>query len=383
MDMLEDYLRAVSRLLPRAKREDIIAELRDEILTRIEARESELGRSLTPDETEALLREFGHPIVVAARYRDEPQYSVGTALYPYWIFAVRFAVILEVAISVLVFFGRVIGGANPGEALGTAIGSGITGMMTLIGFATVAAWIIERKGITIDYFNTWRVRDLRFLDFAAWDWTDVSEWLAPKTHRDRRADRRDHSYDYAYDYRPFAWTYRQSSASRGVAAIVIAVVFILWWTGVLSFGLTPIPVDYAAMHVDPGALAQVDYPALKAALYWPVLAYFLVLAAFGAVVLTYPRGVRVRGLFDMAIGLSELGLAAWVWTASPIAAAVHIDSGPALLTRISAFFEHPMPIPLELAATVFLVLFAFIGLCRALGGLWELISGAPRYWGGC
>jgi hypothetical protein len=38
-----------------------------------------------------------------------------------------------------------------------------------------------------------------------------------------------------------------------------------------------------------------------------------------------------------------------------------------------------VPIPLELAATAFLILFAFGGVCRTLGGLWELLTGAPRY----
>ncbi|HTM82905.1 HAAS signaling domain-containing protein [Asticcacaulis sp.] len=371
MDMLEDYLRAVSRLLPKAKREDIIAELRDEILTRIESQEGELGRTLTPDETEQLLRDFGHPIVVAARYRDEPQYSVGPALYPFWIFAVRMAVILEVVISALVFFGRLMAGANPAEALGTAIGSGITGVMTLIGFATVAAWIIERKGITIAYFKTWRVRDLRFLDFAAWDWADVSDWMAARTPRPQAA-----SHDYGAYY---GWNLRQSSAGRGVSAIVAGVVFILWWVGALSFGLTPIPVDYASLHVDPGALAHVDWPALKAAVYWPVLAWSLALILFGTVILTWPRGVRLRGVIDIFMGLAGLAIALWIWTASPVANAIRVDSVQVLLQRIQAFFIQPLPIPLELAATVFLILFAFGAFCRALGGLWELLTGAPRY----
>ncbi len=373
MDMLEDYLRAVSRLLPRAKREDIIAELRDEILTRIESRESELGRTLMPDETEQLLRDFGHPIVVAARYRDEPQYSVGPALYPFWIFAVRLAIILELLISAIVFFGRIVGGANPAQAFGTAIGTGITGVMTLIGFATVAAWIIERKGITIDYFKTWRVRDLRFLDFPIWNWSDFSDSM-DKWQRGvpYRAAARDYS---AYH----GWNLRQSSAGRGVGAIVAGVVFILWWVGVLSFGLRPIPVDYASLHVDPGALAHVDWPALKATLYWPVLAWLAATVLFGAAVLTWPRGVRLRGVIDMVIGLSVMGLAGWVWTASPISDVVRVDNVPHLFQRVQAFFANPLPVPLELAVTVFLILFAFGGACRALGGLWELLTGAPRY----
>ena len=370
MDMLEDYLRAVSRLLPRAKREDIIAELRDEILTRIEIKEGELGRTLTPDETEQLLRDFGHPIVVAARYRDGPQYSVGPALYPFWIFAVRLAVILEVVISGLVFFGRIMAGANPAEALGTAIGSGITGAMTLIGFATVAAWIIERKGITIGYFNTWRVRDLSFLDFAAWDWTDVSDWMTTrKPHQDAP---RPHS---AY----YGWNLHQSSAGRGVSAIAFGVVLILWWVGVLSFGLAPIPVDFAGLHLDPGALATVDWPALKAVVYWPVLAYFAAVVLFGAAILAWPRGVRLRGVIDMAIGLSVIGLFSWVWISSPIADAVRVDSLPVFFQRMHAFLLNPLPVPLELVATISLISFAFSGACQTIGGLWELLTGAPRY----
>ncbi len=374
MDMLEDYLRAVSRLLPRAKREDIVAELRDEILTRIEIKESELGRTLTADETEQLLRDFGHPIVVAARYRDEPQYSVGPALYPFWIFAVRMAVLLEVVVSALVFFGRIMAGANPAEAFGTAIGSGITGVMTLIGFATVAAWMIERKGITIDYFNTWRVRDLRFLDFAAWDWADVSAWM---DNWRKGAPYRAAAYR-GYNIRA-DWNLRQSSAGRGVGAIVVGVVFLLWWIGLLNFGLTPIPVDYAALHIDPGALAHVDWLALKAAAYWPVVAWCIALILFGAVILTRPRSVRLRGVIDMIIGLAGLAIALWIWTASPVTDIVRVDSVQVLLQRLQAFFIHPLPIPLELAATVVLILFAFSALCRAVGGLWEFLTGAPRY----
>ena len=37
----------------------------------------------------------------------------------------------------------------------------VTGSATLIGFATAAAWLIERRGIRIDYLDNWRVRDLR------------------------------------------------------------------------------------------------------------------------------------------------------------------------------------------------------------------------------
>ena len=59
MDMVERYLEAVAAQLSADEREDIVAELRDLILSRFEAKEEELGRALTDDEKEAILREIG------------------------------------------------------------------------------------------------------------------------------------------------------------------------------------------------------------------------------------------------------------------------------------------------------------------------------------
>lgn len=380
--MLEDYLRAVSRLLPKAKRDDITAELRDEILMRIEAREHELGRPLTGDETQQLLRDFGHPIVVAARYRDGPQYAVGPAFYPYWVFAVRLVVIVEVCVSVIVFLARIVSGANIAQAFAQAIGSGITGAMTLIGVATVVAWLIERKTIHIDYFNTWRVRDLRFLDFAFLDWADIGEWMGKMdTTRDGfpagRPAGQGRSFDYRARYR--TWAIRHASAGRGVGMMVAGGIFILWWLGVISFGLAPLPLDYAALHIDPGALANVDLAAMKTLLYWPVLAYAAGLVALGALILVYPLAVRLRGVMDMVIGLSALAIAAWLWTLSPVGDAIRVHSVGAFIERIIAFFTNPVPVPLVTLVMVVVVSTAIGGLFRAIGGLWEVAFGIPRY----
>ena len=380
--MLEDYLRAVSRLLPRAKRDDITAELRDEILTRIEAREHEVGRPLTGDETQQLLRDFGHPIVVAARYRDGPQYAVGPAFYPYWVFAVRLVVLIEVGVSIIVFLARIVSGANIAQAFAQAIGSGLTGAMTLIGVATVVAWLVERKTIHIDYFNTWRVRDLRFLDFAFLDWADIGEWMGKMdTTRDGIRQARSASTGGAFDYRDRyrTWAIRHASAGRGVGMMVAGGFFILWWVGVISFGLAPLPLDYAAMHIDPGALANLDLAALKTLLYWPVLAYAAGLVALGALILVYPLAVRLRGLMDMVIGLSALAIAAWLWTLSPVGDAIRVTTLQAFLTRMAALFTHPVPVPLVTLVMAIVVVTAIGGLFRAIGGLWEVAFGIPRY----
>ncbi len=385
--MLEDYLRAVSRLLPKVKRDDIVAELRDEILTRIEARETELGRPLTGDETQQLLRDFGHPIVVAARYRDGPQYAVGPAFYPYWIFAVRLTVIIEVFASAIVFLARMLGGSSIAQALAQAIGTGFSGAMTLIGIATVLAWLVERKTIQIGYLDNWRVRDLRFLDFAFLDWTDFREWMgkmdttrtgdmSDKARAGRQAARQQ-AYTYRQRYR--TWAVRHGSAGRGVAMMVLGGFFILWWLGVISFGFAPLPLNYPTMGIDPGALADLDLAALKALLYWPVLAYAAGLMALGALILAFPRGVRLRGLMDMVMGLSAMAIAAWLWTLSPVGDAIRVHSVATFVGRIVAFFHQPFPVPLVTVVMAVVVFMGIGGLFRAIGGLWEIAFGIPRY----
>jgi hypothetical protein len=381
MDMLEDYLRAVSRLLPPesldgAKRDDIVAELRDEILTRVEARESELGRKLTEDETQQLLRDFGHPIVVASRYRDGAQYAVGPAFYPYWVLALRFIVVIEFLVAFIVLVARTLATGSVAQAFGQAVASGVSGAMTLIGFATVLAWLVERKTIHIDYLNNWRVRDLRFLDFAFFDWAHIGEWMGRMdTRRDKASA--DARYDYRDPYR--AWALKHASAGRGIGMMVVGGVFILWWLGVISFGLAPVPVDFSVLHMDPGLLAHIDFPALKTVLYWPVLAYFTSLIALGALILVYPRGVRLRGLMDILIGLSTAAIAAWLWTLSPVGDAIRVASVQAFFERIAAFFTHPVPIPLVTVVMAVVVSTGIGGLFRAIGGLWELAFGIPRY----
>ena len=70
MELLASYLKAVKRYLPRSQREDIAAELSEELRSQIDAREAELGRSLLETEQMSLFQACGDPMVVARRYRQ-------------------------------------------------------------------------------------------------------------------------------------------------------------------------------------------------------------------------------------------------------------------------------------------------------------------------
>jgi hypothetical protein len=69
MELVESYLKAVRRYLPRGQRDDIVAELRVELRSQMEDREAELGRVLTDVEQMEIFKRQGDPMSVARRYR--------------------------------------------------------------------------------------------------------------------------------------------------------------------------------------------------------------------------------------------------------------------------------------------------------------------------
>ena len=110
MTLTERYLKAVAAQLPKATRDDITAELKDAIQTRMEDREEALGRPLTEADEEAVLRETGHPLIVAAQYGSGPHHVVGPELYPWWMFGVKVGLSLMVLITGIGVAVRVLSG---------------------------------------------------------------------------------------------------------------------------------------------------------------------------------------------------------------------------------------------------------------------------------
>ena len=371
MSLVDDYLRAVAILLPKDQRDDIVAELRDTILNRLEGREADLRRPLTDDEIEAVLREIGHPLVVAARYRGGPQHVVGPALYPYWIFAVKVAVALQAAVAAVVFVIHAAVDGDVAQAIGPATWSLFTGAMTLIGVATSAAWLIERNAVHIDYLDRWRVRDLKVLDLAAWDLDGPrahralrrgrERWRAAKPWRDARRDR--------------------DLAARGLGMLATGAVLALWWLGVLKVDLVGAPGDFTRLGLDPGGLATLDWRGFVAGLFWPGLAYGLALIAQGALIIVRPRALRLRGLLDLTIGAGVTATAVWVWTASPLAQATRVDSLTGLALRVETLFHGGFPVALAPVLTLILALVVLGGISRMGRGVVEILApaNAPTY----
>ncbi len=108
MDILESYLKAVKRCLPRAQSDDIIKELSDELRSQIDEQQSSLGRPFNDEEMMAFFKQHGDPMTVARRYRqDHHSLSlgwelIGPELFPTYLMFLSFNLTLTIASVVVV-----------------------------------------------------------------------------------------------------------------------------------------------------------------------------------------------------------------------------------------------------------------------------------------
>ena len=101
MTMLDRYLSAVQGNLRKDQAAaDIVAEIGEDLQSQMEEREGALGRALTEDEQAALIKAYGHPRVVAARYGGI-QHLIGPELLPFYWSTLRLVATVVIAIELL------------------------------------------------------------------------------------------------------------------------------------------------------------------------------------------------------------------------------------------------------------------------------------------
>ncbi|HWF76794.1 MAG TPA: hypothetical protein VN694_06415 [Caulobacteraceae bacterium] len=227
MDLIDRYLEGIRWLLPSAERDDILAELRDVLMTRREEKQAALGRSLTRAEDEALLLDFGSPLAVASRYGRQ-RYMIGPDVYPVYelVLKIVLAVIaVSAAITLLSVTASTQGDAGQGIVKGLDVAW--NGAFASIGVVTVVFAVLERSGAFKQMTDRWGVRDL------------PRRPRAPRVHQPNWID----------------W----------VSGIVFHLLFILWWLGLIHFW----PSDIAT---EKGARLHFAFAPELSVLYWPVLA---------------------------------------------------------------------------------------------------------------
>ena len=157
MELLDRYLHAIEFWLAKRQRQDIIAELSEDLRSQIEEKEAEFGRKLQNEEVEAILKRCGSPLAVALRYQPQ-QYLIGPTLFPIYRFVLALLVAGCVVPQFLVWLGFLI--ADPAhrgyphmENLGLTVV--FFAFFTTLGFA-----ILERNGAMQERLNSWNPRKL-------------------------------------------------------------------------------------------------------------------------------------------------------------------------------------------------------------------------------
>lgn len=318
-DLIDRYLAAVAALLPKAQRQDIVAELRDLVMNRIEEQEAALGRPLDKKETEALLREIGHPIAVAGRYGPR-RALIGPELYPFWEFGVKALLVIAAIAAVVPAAILLVTGEGDGRMISRAVGDFVPTALTLVGFATLIGAAFERGWLKTEGLTDWKASDLPRL--------------------------------------PSGGQLFAKSRFEGMFELAVTVLFIGWWTR-----LVPFPAGQLTNHREE---LTVVVSAMFQTLWWPILALAVIQIPSSLIAVIRPGWVRGRSAIEIVCSLGGLALVALLWPMQPlvtIAAEGHV-ADLANLQRT-----------LDLSIQIGLVITAVIYLSKLAVDVWRVVKG--------
>jgi hypothetical protein len=168
MQLLERYLQAVKFWLPKEQKEDIIAELSEDIHSQIDEDEGELGRKLNEIELEAILKQRGRPILVANRYLPQ-QHLIGPVLFPIYRLVLKIVMVCYVVpwtatwIALLIFnsgYAAKFAGHSWFEILGSLWASLWGTAFLAVSTVTLVFAILERVQRKSHFLEAWNPRKL-------------------------------------------------------------------------------------------------------------------------------------------------------------------------------------------------------------------------------
>ncbi|MDP3739600.1 MAG: hypothetical protein Q8R02_19585 [Hyphomonadaceae bacterium] len=258
-DLVERYLAAVRRRLPEKQAKDIAAELRDGIAGKIEAKEEALGHAASADDVAAILKEFGHPVVVASRYSGR-DYLIGPNLYPWFWDAQRVGVGLVFALVMVITAVKALKSERAMAMVITGIGGAIEAAIWMFGVITVVFIVMERTRTDVRIARGWNPKAL------------------PQDHIRKPRPLFDTLFALAFD-----------------------TIFILWWIKVVDF-----PNDIPGR----GNSMELHFAEAWASMHTPILALALLMAAVHVSDIVHPAWSRLRSAVSI---LGHVGGIAVLW----------------------------------------------------------------------
>ena len=167
MNLLDTYVAAIGRNLPRKNREDIEAEIRSTLEDMLEERTQGEGPADEATIIE-LLKEYGSPAEVASTYKTH-QYLIGPRMFPIFerVLRIVFAVVGAASLLGLVVALTKTGLTGPefASSLSDWFGGLVSGLIAAFGNVTLVFAIIERT----------KVADRFEREFKEWDPKELNE----------------------------------------------------------------------------------------------------------------------------------------------------------------------------------------------------------------
>jgi hypothetical protein len=262
-DLVSRYLQAVGFWLPRATKNDILAEISEDLHSQLEDRSASLGRPLTEAEVADILKQRGRPAVVAGSFLPQRQ-LIGPVMFPIYVFVLKIVALCYMVPWLLVWLGFIIFDnshliRHAGGAL-NGLGTFSTFLWIIFGAVTFIFAMLDRTSTRSKFISDWDPRKL------------------PKAHYLKPRNRK----------------------REDIGAFVFAILYLAWLTIVPSFPF--LIIGPASFFVNAAPVWRTVYP------------FFLILAVAGVL------EPAVRLLADMpawerpVFRLATNGFSLWVVT---------------------------------------------------------------------
>ena len=309
MDVIDRYLNAIRRNLPRDKAEDIVAELRDLLGSSVEEREAVLGRALSDEEVKAILKAFGHPLVVAARYRKQ-QWLIGPDIFPFYVSVLRIVLALVAAVLVVAAVaGILFSDRGPMPALLSVLGGWWVAVLVNVAMVTLIFAALERTGFPAEHLRRWDPAQL------------------PKVE----------------DKQPGPW--------ESAIEVAFSAGFLLWWMGLIH-------IPFAGGHG-----FRIEPAPIFAQLYWPILVLAALRLGHNLIQWLRPRWSLVRTALAGLTVVGGLALLAFLSRAGHWAVIVPQGMDVARAAELEASVNLALRIAIVVAAVIW-TFQALLGLYR-------------------
>lgn len=334
MELIDRYLQLVRTFLPKAQQDDIIKELRANLLSQIEDKESEYGRPLRDDEVEAILKRHGHPVLVASRYRPH-QHLIGPVVFPFYWMALKIVLAISILITAVVSIIKSTG-AHPLDHL----------------VENIAAIPVRFFSIALPLFGVVTliaaVLDLCQARFNWWDkWTPST--LPPLSHE---KEKRETKATAVMRWQP-------NSRWKIAANLLGGALWITWWALLPHYPQLIFGPSHTLLRLTP----------VWSTFHGPILQLLLVCFAINAVPLIRPDWDWLRRLADILATALSLVMISYLLKAGDLVALAESVQDAARYTRLIGIMNYGASAGLLIASVVIpiKILVKVIKLVRHIG----------------